>query len=405
MARLFTLASLAILGFFLISIPAFSQTTDLAERFSDFDPNSTFRINHKPLSDYLDATVFPVGRSYRILGNEKADSYRGSRIKTSKPLSPSRFEGSRLFISAFSEDHKAFFRSYQEGLERLSIRRPLKEFNQAEQIAFWLNLYNVIVINKIIEEYPIQNLKSLRSTKRGKKSFWSEKVTTIEGVPLSLLDIEHILFTNFDTPEIAFGLWQGSIGGPRLRNFAYTGSNVKRALENNAMEFVNSNRGLRPPKGSRVSVSKFYEWALPAFGTSADHVLQFIKKYSDPNFVDGVQSVTSLSFKIYEWQIADIMGGTKHTGQHTQMGGVLTAGANQPDDGSGIKVGNDLMGLINAFMDTQPVGGTPGIPLHVNDLFFGIRQNTRQPIPIITTEECAPGDECNIEDIDEDGGF
>ena len=38
------------------------------ERFSENDPNSTVRINHKPLSDYLEATVFPVGRSYRVLG-------------------------------------------------------------------------------------------------------------------------------------------------------------------------------------------------------------------------------------------------------------------------------------------------------------------------------------------------
>ncbi|MEE8294784.1 MAG: DUF547 domain-containing protein, partial [Sphingomonadales bacterium] len=259
----------------IISTTGFAQSAGVAERFSEHDPTSTVRINHQPLSDYLDLTVLPVGRSYGIMGDERPDTYRASRIKTSKALSPSRFEGGRLFVSAFAEEHKYFFEAYQNGLENLSNRRSLSTLNKNEQLAFWLNLYNVVVINKIVEEYPIQKLKNLRSTKRGKQSFWSEKVTTIEGVSLSLRDIERILFENFDAPEVAFGLWQGSVGGPALLNYAFTGRNVRRALEMNALEFVNSNRWLRPPTGSRMKVSKFYQWMQPAFGTSEDHILMF----------------------------------------------------------------------------------------------------------------------------------
>lgn len=123
------------IGFLMANNPGFSQSSSVAERFSGHDPNSTVKINHQPLSDYLKATVFPVGRSYRIIGNEKADSYNGSRIKTAKSLSPSRFEGSRLLFHALTDDHKYFFKAYQEGLERLSNRRPLSELNKDQQLA------------------------------------------------------------------------------------------------------------------------------------------------------------------------------------------------------------------------------------------------------------------------------
>lgn len=405
---LFTSFILAIL-----SSTGFSQSASVADRFSGFDPNSKVRINHQPLSDYLSQTVLPVGRSFQIMGGEKPDSYRGSRIKTSKALSPSRYEGSRILIHAFIEDHITFFKAYQEGLENLSSRRSLKTLNKREQLAFWLNLYNVIVINKLVEEYPISKLKKLRSTKRGKKSFWTEKTTTVEGVSLSLTDIEKILFKNFDTPLVAFGLWQGSIGGPRLVNKAFTGNNVMRTLENNAVEFVNSNCGLRPPTGARMKVSDFYQWMLPAFGTSEDHVTMFIKEYADPNFVTGVAGVSSLSFKIYDWTIADILGGNYHSGTSNQLGGLQASHGGRttspgsyaavaglvPNEGDpGAIVGYDATAMFDLILGFSPTGPLEGIPTSALDLLMGIKTNTRLPIPIITTEECTPDENCLLVD-------
>lgn len=400
----------------------FSYAQNVAERFSDHDPNSTARINHGPLSEYLQATVLPVGRSYRIIGNDKPDSYTGSRIKTSKSLSPSRHEGSRLLLGFLVEGHKDFFISYQEGLERLSNRRPLSDFNKNEQAAFWLNLYNVIVINKLVEEYPISNLKSLKRSKRGKQSFWDEKVTTIEGVALSLHDIEKILFTNFDAPEVAFGLWQGSIGGPKLVNYAYTGRNVWRALENNAVEFVNSNRGLRPPTGSKMNVSDYFEWVMPAFGTSEAHVLSFIKEYADPNFVSGISRVSGLNFKLYDWKIADLSGGNKHSGQSSQLGGVLTAGtrpggplgsrnmaesvAIAPNAHARTAITMpliDVMGFLKMVLDKTPTGPMEGLSSSAMETLTGIRQNTKLPVAVITSEECAPDEDCSIVTPDDQG--
>ncbi|MHA1543960.1 MAG: DUF547 domain-containing protein, partial [Alphaproteobacteria bacterium] len=385
-----------VISFIFIPNAGFAQETVnynyIWERFSDYDANSKARINHQPLTDYLEATVLLVGRSRGFLGNQKPDSYRGSRIKTPKALGPSRFEGSRLLIHAFSEDYKAFFRAYQEGLERLSNRRPIGDLNRNEQAAYWLNLYNVIVINKLVEEYPVQNLKNLRSTKPGKVSFWTEKTTTVEGVRLSLTDIEKILFNNFNSPLVAFGLWQGSVGGPRLLNYAFTGKNVWRALENNAVEFVNSNRGLRPPIGSRLNVSNYYEWTMAAFGTSPDHVLMFIREYADPNFVQGVSGVSTLNFKIYDWAIADLIGGTQHAGTSNQLGGVLAAGSGglsgietltkinaTPGANEGTATSSDAMGYFKRVLRLTPTGATEGISQGAIDLLMGIKQNSRLP--------------------------
>lgn len=397
MFSFFRITLISLFGLVLVSSQAFSQTGDVAERFSGFNASSKAKINHEPLTEFLAETVWEVGRSNSFLGSEKPDAYRNSRIKTAKPLAPSRFEGSRLFVHAFTEGHKTFLLSYQEGLELLSNRRAIAKFNKNEQLAYWLNLYNIIVINKIIEEYPIQNLKPLRSPKRGKNSFWNEKVTTVEGIPLSLTDIEKILFSNYDSPLVAFGLWQGSIGGPRLLSKAYSGSNVWNLLEKNAEEFVNSNRGLRPPTGSRLKVSNFYEWMMPAFGTSDEHVMMFIKEFYDPNFVTGVEGVSSLSFKIYNWQIADVMGGTLHTGSKSKLGGVLT-GKTMVVGGAG-EGGGDIGGSLAFYELSRSMeahGPYATLPDDFIKLITGVAKNTKMPVPNITTEECGPDEDCSL---------
>lgn len=397
---------IVILSFFFIPLQSLAQTEIAYQpgpgQFSDHNPTSQSIIDHGPLTDYLTLTVLPVGRSLQFMGYEKPEQYIGSKIRTAKPMAPSRFEGSRLFIHAFTPEVIAFFQDYQKGLEVLSERRSLASFNRNEQLAFWLNLYNVIVINKVVQEYPISNLSRLRDTGSG-KSFWREKVVTIEGTPLSLGDIERILFTNYASPLVAFGLWQGSVGGPGLMNYAFNGKNVWRTLEDNAVEFVNSNRGLRPLRGSQLKVSKFYEWTRPAFGRTDADVLGFIKRYADPNFTGSISRADSISYGVYNWTIADILGGTLHTGSKSQLGGVLggksgmVAGPGNvatPGEGLADGMGGGLFDMYKMVDSVQRRGPLMTIPDAAFALLMGIKQNTEQPTPVITFEECAPGEAC-----------
>ena len=406
----FIFGAILILGFISASgdYGARAQTGPVWERFSEFDPDSEITINHKPLSDILRQTVFPMGTSKRILGTQaKGILYTGTRIRRggSGTASPSRYEGNRLMLHSFSDEHEAFFRGYQKGLENLSNRRPLRELNKNEQLAFWLNLHNVIIINKLIEEYPIDKLKSLRQSKRG-TPFWEEKVTTIGGVPLSLMDIEQIVYHNFDNPVAIYGLFQGTIGGPRLATVAFDGDNVWMVLENNAAEFVNSNRGVRP-KGTRVEVSIFYEWSKVAFGGSDEAVLEHIFSYGNYSFLGDLSGIQSLKYKNYNWKIADLLGGTLHSGMTINYAAFL-ANYNSTQGGGfqGIS-GETQMGSVDLtgwLVNNAPVGFNLEnlLPPHAYDLISAAYRNNNLPFktPVITTIECPPGDPCLEVDYD-----
>jgi len=410
-----------IILFGFLTLPAYdsarAQGEPVWEQFQEFDPDSEITINHTPLSEILRQTVFPLGTSKRILGT-KANTgagYTGTRIKRggNSAGDPSRYEGNRLMLHAFSDDHKNFFQGYQQGLERLSVRRPLRELNKNEQLAFWLNLHNVIVINKLVEEYPIEKLKSLRISKSG-NAFWEEKVTTIGGVPLSLMDIEQIVYHNFDRPEVIYGLFQGTIGGPRLATVAFDGDNVWTLLENNAAEFVNSNRGVRP-KGTSADVSEFYEWSKAAFGNSDDAVLDHIFSYANYGFLGDVSNIQTIKYKNYNWKIADLLGGTLHSGTtpnyaaflanyNSGQGGTRGEVAGEGrSGGSESQLGSfDLSGWLQ---NHAPRGITLEnlVPPGAYELINAAFENNNLPrrVPVITTRECAPGDPCEEVDYDE----
>lgn len=342
--------------------------------FSGFNPDSKTKISHQILTDVLAEAVFPMSPATRRLGyKNKARRGAGSNISVSTNASPSRYEGNRLMIHAFSDAHTEFFQTYQQGLESLSHSRSLSTFNKDEQLAFWVNLYNVIVLNKIIEEYPISNTKRLR---KGSGSFWQEKATTIEGVSLSLTDIENILFANWDSPLVIYGLWQGSIGGPTLPRQAFTGENVWALLERNAKEFVNSNRGVNPKKG-RLEVSEFYEWTKAAFNNSDAEVENHIHRYADRGFMGDISGYDGVAYKYYDWSIADLVGG--NLGQGTK------AAANIRTD-----LNFSLAGQANTALDQfPPQAQTLFIEMLKEDIPIA-----QGPTPIVTSEECAPGEAC-----------
>ncbi|MCH7806363.1 MAG: DUF547 domain-containing protein [Proteobacteria bacterium] len=351
------------------------------ERFAAYDAASKVTIDHSPLTSTLKNSVMPFGRSTsRKKTTGKKEFFKNSHIPKLLNGSPSRLEGNRLMIHAFSEQHTAFFKNYQEGLENISLQHPLKTLNHNEQLAYWLNLYNVIVISKVIEEYPISKLKIFR--KEG-QSFWRQKVTMVENFPLSLTDIEQILIRNWDSPLVIYGLFQGSIGGPSLSREAYTGENVWKLLDQNAAEFVNSNRGVIPRK-DQLEVSLFYQWTKGAFENSDEVLLAHINAYAEPKFMGDISHLGSIKYKYYDWYVADLMEGRTHAGDSSR------------EDNFFPEPGTIEWHLVQAGMWNDLRMLPPG----ARKLLIEAITTNEMPIktPVITTLECAPGDPCGADE-------
>jgi hypothetical protein len=289
------------------AVAAESTLSSVPEPFRGHNPASIYTIGYADLDALLKVMVIDVGRSNR----EKAAPTQpkiGTKMKVSVKRSTIN-EGNRFYFEEFedNEEYRNLLQSMLDSLEEVPTIVPLEHFSRDEQLAYWLNLYNLTLLNEIVAIYPKRSLKKVLT---GKKSVLAKKVLNVAGVPLSLDDIQHtILKQNYESdPLVLYGLYQGIIGGPSIRKRAYTGESVRRLLALNAAEFINSNRGTYSDSEKVFSVSSLYErnaaW-FPSFDADLrKHLLAFLE--GDER--GDLQAASSIKPNIDDWTVTDIYG-------------------------------------------------------------------------------------------------
>jgi hypothetical protein len=117
--------------------------------------------------------------------------------------------------------------------------------NRNEQKAYWINLYNALTVQVIIDRYPVKSIMDIDiSPGLFSKGPWDAKLLTIEGEKVSLNDIEHrILRPIFNDNRLHYALNCASLGCPNLQPVAFTSANTEELLETAARAYINSSRG------------------------------------------------------------------------------------------------------------------------------------------------------------------
>lgn len=289
------------------------QDSSIPEPFRGHDPASTYSIKYDDLDAMLKASVIDVGRSTRKKA-EPVPATTGTRMKSSVKRATVN-EGNRFRFEAFVEDDelRAMLGSMRKSLESIPGQAPLELFSRDEQLAYWLNLYNITLLDEIVAIYPERSLKKFLI---GRKSILAKKIVKVAGTELSLDDIQHtILRQNYNNdPLLVYGLYQGIIGGPNIRKRAYTGENVYRNLADNAAEFINSNRGSEVQRSSVFHVSGLYErnsaWFPDFQADLRNHMLAFIT--GDER--EALQTATKIKPDISDWSVTDLYGSYRDVG-------------------------------------------------------------------------------------------
>ena len=194
----------------------------------------------------------------------------------------------------------------EDYLRQVSDLHPT-EYTRDEQLAYWINLYNALTVKVILDHYPTKSILDI-SISPGLFKFgpWDKRLITIDGVRLSLNDIEHrILRPIWKSPLIHYALNCASIGCPNLSRTAYDGKNVHRMLEQAAISYVNHPRGVRVTK-RRIKLSKIYKWYRSDFGRNDQEVLDHILKYASAELKEKIDRRSKINRYGYDWKLNEV---------------------------------------------------------------------------------------------------
>jgi len=212
---------------------------------------------------------------------------------------PNRFDYGAL--KANGED-RAALRSYIASLEATDP----DVLSRDEAFAFWVNLYNALTVEVVIDHYPVASIRDIAiSPGLFSTGPWGKKLVTVAGRELSLDDIEHgILRPDFGDSRVHYAVNCASVGCPDLASRPYTGDELDAMLDRAARAYVNSPRGARVENG-RLTASSIFKWYMKDFGGTEEGVLAELRKYAGPDLAAALENVSGVASYDYDWSLND----------------------------------------------------------------------------------------------------
>lgn len=295
-----------------LAVPASAETAQARPdaRYATFAPASQTNpntIDYDVWNEAVQNIVVSMGPSLRQTAGRPPASY-GTRRQYGH-TSRYRLEGTRVAFSFLDDNIRNNIADYRQNLQAIPGKVDLQSLSRNEQLAFWINLHNVAMVEKIAEEWPV---RQPREMKVDGVPLDDAKFIMVEGMALSPRDIrENIVYANWKNSMVLYGFWRGDIGGPSIQRKAFTGDNVSDLLNKSAREFVNSLRGTER-RGSTLQISTFYEEAAPFFFPNFEaDVRSHIAQYAREDVTKILAETSKTEAAIKEYDIADLAGGSR----------------------------------------------------------------------------------------------
>jgi len=191
---------------------------------------------HRPLDQILDLYVRDGLVYYRALKSERG---RLDRYAASLNVAPAVYD-------AWSRDEKA---------------------------AFWLNAYNVFVLQTVIDQYPIKGRSSAYPTSSVRQipGAFERLKHRAAGRSVTLDEIEKTILPEFKDPRLYLALGRGAVGSGRLKSEAFSGDRLEKQLADVHAEFVGEEPMLKIDRGAgTVSVTSIVSWHEAEFVAAYD---------------------------------------------------------------------------------------------------------------------------------------
>ncbi|XUU60850.1 DUF547 domain-containing protein [Erythrobacter sp. HA6-11] len=287
-----------------ISAPAFDQS------FARFTPSAdriAHKIDYTAWDEAMRYIVFPMGRSLRQSPGRPQPGLGTRRMFGHD--SRYRLEGNRVMFSFFDDELRQSIREYRIELERTPDLIEFTRIPRNEQLAFWINLHNVALLDQIAHSWPVREPSKIEVDG---VALDEAKFISVSGVKMSPKDIRtQIVYRNWKDPRVIYGFWRGDIGGPSIQRAAFNAENVERLLDRGASDFVNSLRGVQK-LSDRLQVSKIYEEAAPFYFQNWEADLRtHISKHAETEVQQLLSKTQTVEASLYETDIADLAGGQR----------------------------------------------------------------------------------------------
>jgi len=251
------------------SLAMAAPRANLWPRWQAHNPSSRQQVDHGAWDQFLNR--------YRVVGHDDV---------------------ARLPYGSVLTEDRTLLSSY---LNRLA-ETPISTLSQPEQFSYWVNLYNALTVNVIMDHYPVSTIRDIDiSPGLFSNGPWGASLINVEGEALSLDDIEHrILRPIWRDPRIHYVVNCAAVGCPNLPTQALRATSNERILTAAAIAYINDPRGLEV-RSDGLTVSRIFDWFSEDFGDLRAHLAQYAQRERADTLAAGVP----INNYQYDWSLND----------------------------------------------------------------------------------------------------
>ncbi|WPZ36432.1 DUF547 domain-containing protein [Thalassobaculum sp. OXR-137] len=161
---------------------------------------------------------------------------------------------------------------------------PVASLARREQLAFWLNMHNALVVRLVLDHLIVGSPDEIETGGLFSRGPWDVPLTRVEGREVSLAGIRReVLAPVFHDPRWHYGLCDGTLGAPSLQRGAFVGADVDRRLEDAAIDYIAHPRAVDVPadRPGVVRLNALWRRHMADFGGSLQAVFASIDLYAE----------------------------------------------------------------------------------------------------------------------------
>lgn len=180
-------------------------------------------------------------------------------------------------------------------LGNISKLKTESNINSEHNIAYWINVYNLLIIKNVVDNYPIKSINTVTG--------FFDKTYLINGDSLSLFDIEKKLNLLCKDPGIHFVLSKASNGDPILYNGAYLPESALYQISLQVKSAINKPAFLKVNKQTNVlELPTIFQNYKEDFVTSYYNEIDFVNIFLEKKLNNKMKVV----YANFDWTLNDV---------------------------------------------------------------------------------------------------
>ncbi len=201
---------------------------------------------------------------------------------------------------AASADDTAKLNGYLDYLQGLDPR----DYSRAEQMAYWINLYNALTVKVVLDAYPVETIRDIHEGMVPLTGPWDDVHAQVTGEDLTLNHMEHgILRPIWQDERIHYAVNCAAYGCPHLIETVFTAANTEELLEAGARAYVNNPRGVDVVDEEFIVLSNIYDWYAEDFGDTEESVTAHLREYAEEKLATFLETFEGAVEYDYDWSL------------------------------------------------------------------------------------------------------